>query len=164
MIFVIDDEKKATQLHMHAKNVWNRVHILYSVYYTQHFLKGWCCQKYWKTFSFPTILAKVKKIRTIWDDHYGKAEDDYGDDDDDDDDDHKYKVQRLFREKCSVLTLKFSHSRRESNSPLNWLGDARQNEGDAKIDFLVHWKGGKWCKRGPTTINTLDIEGLLFGY
>ena len=40
MIFVIDDEKKATQLHMHAKNVWNRVHILCSVYYTQHFLKG----------------------------------------------------------------------------------------------------------------------------
>ena len=31
MIFVIDGEKKATQQHMHAKDVWKRVHILCSV-------------------------------------------------------------------------------------------------------------------------------------
>ena len=31
MMFVIGDEKKATQQHTHAKNVWNRVHILCSV-------------------------------------------------------------------------------------------------------------------------------------
>ena len=77
------------------------------------------------TFSRRMRLSKVlktkrfsfAKVKTIMITINGKAEDDYGNDENDED--HKYKVQRLFLEKCSVLTLKFSHSRRESNSPLN---------------------------------------------
>ena len=40
MIFVIDGEKKATQQHMHAKDVWSSYPMFCVVYYLQHFLKG----------------------------------------------------------------------------------------------------------------------------